>query len=160
MGAHCRPLGAPLAFLCVPLDVSPVWHLQIHLAGLPVVADFVQNGARQTQQRCFVGEQCGDASPTLDLLVESFEHVRRAKAATMRWRQFEDGQAFGRVGFHPGGKVGCTIGVFFHQLPEQPIRLVTVRRVENAALTPKTVRRPFSKTPIATNTAQSRTLPP
>ncbi len=132
-GGSLPPPWSPASLSLCSVCWGAVWHRQVHFAGLPVVAGLAENGADQPQERSLVGEQRGDASPTLDFLIEPFQRVGRAQATPMGCWQHKDREPLGDVFFHPGRQVGRVVSVFLHQLRQQAIRFVAVRRMEHVA---------------------------
>lgn len=56
---------------------SSGFHVPVGSFGFPVVADLGEDGGGKPQERGLVREERGDASPSLDLLVEALEPVAR-----------------------------------------------------------------------------------
>jgi hypothetical protein len=48
----------------------------------PFLVDFDEHGADVPQEGCFVGKEGGDAGASVNLFVESFEHIGGSPGAT------------------------------------------------------------------------------
>jgi len=65
-------------------DSSLGVHAEVGASGLPVLGDLDGDGADESEQGGFLGEERCDASASLDLAAEAFERVARSETATMR----------------------------------------------------------------------------
>ena len=57
-----------------------VIHVEVDFGGLPFIADFVEQGGDQTEERGFIGEETGDAGAAFEFLVDPFQGVAGAQA--------------------------------------------------------------------------------
>ena len=78
-------------------------HVEVRFGSGPVVVDFVEDGANQTQEGLRCGEDAGDTSSALDFLVEALGGVGSAHTDPVFGRQSQHSQAFGDVGLKPVG---------------------------------------------------------
>ena len=94
------------------------FHVEVCFSGFPFVADLAEDGGGQPQQGRFVGEECGDAGSSFELLVESFLAVGRSQAFAVFGGEGEDRQAFGDVVFEPVGQTRGGVAVLFDETGE------------------------------------------
>ena len=57
-----------------------VIRVEVNSGGLPFIADFVEPGGDQAQERGLVGEEAGDASAAFKFLVDPFQGVAGAQS--------------------------------------------------------------------------------
>ena len=57
-----------------------VLHVEVNFGGLPFIAQFVEHGGDQAQERGFIGEEAGDAGAAFEFLVDPFQGVAGAQA--------------------------------------------------------------------------------
>jgi len=86
--------------------------VEVGFGGFPVVGDFHEDGGDETQATGLVGEDGGDACSAADGFVESLAEIGSAQAFADGFREGEDGEALGKIGFHPGGQLWGAGGVF------------------------------------------------
>jgi len=94
------------------------FHVEVDFLGLPVVANFVEQGGDQAQEGGFIGEDPGDSGAAFDFLVDAFQRVAGAQATLVGHREGEDGEALGEVGLHPGGQLWRAGGITGHDFFE------------------------------------------
>jgi FkbM family methyltransferase len=91
---------------------------EVFHSGFPFVTEFDENGSDESEEGCFVGEECGDSGTAFEFSVLSFEHVGGPHSFSVLSGYSEDRQSFGDVGFGPGGQFRCGIFVAFDKAAE------------------------------------------
>jgi hypothetical protein len=84
---------------------------EVGFSGFPSFGNFDQNAGDETQQGTLNGEESYDSRASFDLAVEGFTGVGSACFFAVFFGYAEDGEAFGEVGFGPGGELGLRLGI-------------------------------------------------
>ena len=81
--------------------------VEVDLAGHPFLVALGQERGDEAKTRCSVGEDRGDAGPTLDLAIDAFEANGGSKSSALAMRRVENREAVGQIFFSPLREFWC-----------------------------------------------------